>query len=209
MKTMQQATAGVLLGLLMTVHAVAQYAPQVIVPSSVQQTAYNADDYYPVSQGNACPAPEKAAPAAEACYAGCDSCGGSEAPPCRWCLQGKLADPWTLPQPESLKDRNITIGGWLSGGIYGNQYGARNNGPVGLRRRRRRIYGRPTLDLRRAEDRHQGLRLGHRRPDRLPVRRRRPRHAVLRRPFVGLRLVFVQQQGLRIRDSADLRGSSL
>jgi hypothetical protein len=42
-------------------------------------------------------------------------------------------DPWTLPQPEGLKDRNIIIGGWLSGGIFGNQYGVPSNGPVGLR----------------------------------------------------------------------------
>ena len=57
----------------------------------------------------------------------------NDEPACRWCQCGKLADPWTLPQPEYLKDRNITVGGWLSGGIYGNQYGAPSNGPVGLR----------------------------------------------------------------------------
>lgn len=54
-------------------------------------------------------------------------------PPCRWCREGKLAEPWTLPQPQMLADRNITIGGWLDGGIYANQYGAPWNGPVGLR----------------------------------------------------------------------------
>jgi hypothetical protein len=35
-----------------------------------------------------------------------------------------LADPWALPQSECRKQKNITIGGWLKGGIYGNQYGA-------------------------------------------------------------------------------------
>ena len=44
-----------------------------------------------------------------------------------------MADPWTLPQPDCLKDKNITIGGWLDSGIYGNQYGAPSNGPIGLR----------------------------------------------------------------------------
>lgn len=63
----------------------------------------------------------------------CTSCGNCEEKPCRWCRCGELADPWTLPQPAALKDRNVTIGGWLSSGIYGNQYGAPNNGPVGMR----------------------------------------------------------------------------
>jgi hypothetical protein len=62
-----------------------------------------------------------------------DSDSGNDAPPCRWCCGGKLADPWTLPQPDCLKEKNITIGGWLEGGIYGNQYGAPSNGPIGLR----------------------------------------------------------------------------
>ncbi len=52
---------------------------------------------------------------------------------CRWCMHGKLADPWTLPQPDFLQERNITVGGWLEGGIYANQYGAPNNGPIGFR----------------------------------------------------------------------------
>lgn len=57
----------------------------------------------------------------------------SEEKPCRWCRSGKLAEPWTIPQPDCLKSRNITVGGWLEGGIYSNQWGAPNNGPVGLR----------------------------------------------------------------------------
>ncbi len=56
-----------------------------------------------------------------------------EDPPCRWCFHGKLADPWTLPQPDVLKDHSITVSGWLEGGIYGNQWGAVSNGPIGLR----------------------------------------------------------------------------
>ena len=78
---------------------------------------------------------EQAVPAAAACQSGCESgcTGGCKERPCRLCMDGKLADPWTLPQPEALKDRNITVGGWLEGGIYGNQYGAPSNGPIGLR----------------------------------------------------------------------------
>lgn len=56
-----------------------------------------------------------------------------EKPTSRWAHCGKLADPWTMPQPNFLKERNVTIGGWLDGGIYGNQWGAPSNGPVGLR----------------------------------------------------------------------------
>jgi len=41
--------------------------------------------------------------------------------------------PWTLPQPRALQDRNVTVGGWLSGGIFGNQFGAASNGPIGMR----------------------------------------------------------------------------
>ena len=52
---------------------------------------------------------------------------------CRWCMHGKLADPWTIPQPNCLKESNMTVGGWLEGGIYANQWGAANNGPVGMR----------------------------------------------------------------------------
>jgi hypothetical protein len=43
------------------------------------------------------------------------------------------AEPWTIPQPAFLKNHDITIGGWLEGGIYGNQWGNPYNGPVGLR----------------------------------------------------------------------------
>ena len=52
---------------------------------------------------------------------------------CRWCCDGKLETPWTLPLPGALKDRNITIGGWISGGVYANAYGDESNGPLGFR----------------------------------------------------------------------------
>lgn len=53
--------------------------------------------------------------------------------PSRWCRCGELADPWKLPQPCFLSKRRITVGGWLEGGIYSNQYGSPSNGPVGMR----------------------------------------------------------------------------
>ena len=76
--------------------------------------------------------PPSAPPQSDSPAASDSSDAGSDSP-CRWCMQGKLADPWTLPQPEFLKDRGVTVGGWLSGGIYGNQYGAPDNGPIGMR----------------------------------------------------------------------------
>jgi len=47
--------------------------------------------------------------------------------------ESELGDPWTLPQPRALAEHDISVGGWLSGGVYGNQYGAPDNGPIGLR----------------------------------------------------------------------------
>jgi hypothetical protein len=48
-------------------------------------------------------------------------------------VMAESAEPWTIPQPAFLKNHDITIGGWLEGGIYGNQWGNPYNGPVGLR----------------------------------------------------------------------------
>jgi hypothetical protein len=152
MKTGQPAIVGVVLGLLMTANAMAQNAPQMTIPWSVRQTAYG-DDYYVGSQnGAAAPADNAAPPAPNANGATApkkaeeakaeDKKDGDkkdeekkdeDKPTCRWCMCGKLADPWTLPQPDCLKEKNITIGGWMDTGIYGNQYGAPSNGPVGLR----------------------------------------------------------------------------
>ena len=111
----------------------AESIPQISMPASGQQPAYDNDDYIAAGTGLGAAIDERrhrrrrrnrkaATPPAD----------GEEKPSCRWCLYGKLADPWTLPQPDCLKSRNITIGGWLDRGIYGNQF-APNNGPVGLR----------------------------------------------------------------------------
>jgi hypothetical protein len=136
MKTVQQMTFGVALALLMAVQAVAQSDPEMTMPWSAQQTASD-NDYYAVAQGgtSAAPAEKPATSAKPDAATSDDSAKGDEEekPSCRWCVCGKLGDPWTLPQPDCLKERSITVGGWLSGGIYANQYGTRSNGPVGLR----------------------------------------------------------------------------
>jgi hypothetical protein len=74
-----------------------------------------------------------ASPAGEEPAAGDDDGDKDDKPKSRWAHGGKLADPWTLPQPDFFKNRNITYGGWLDGGVYTNQYGDPSNGPVGLR----------------------------------------------------------------------------
>jgi hypothetical protein len=137
MKTAKLAGVGIVIGLLTAVNAIAQSTPQITMPASFEQVASDHDDYYSVAQSDtsAPPAakPAAAAPATKADDAGDDSSDDSDKNTCRWCRKGKLADPWTLPQPAFLKDRDITIGGWIEGGIYGNQYGAPSNGPIGLR----------------------------------------------------------------------------
>ncbi|MCS7306667.1 MAG: porin [Thermoguttaceae bacterium] len=54
-------------------------------------------------------------------------------PPCwgsRRCCNGSLPDPWTLfPKFDS----GLKIGGWISAGVFGNAWGARSNGPIGMR----------------------------------------------------------------------------
>jgi hypothetical protein len=136
MKTAPSIVLCLAFGFLTAIDVFAQDAP-VIMPSSIQQAGYD-HDYYSASQESANAATDKAAPAVTACKPGCEptgctSCDGCGQQSCRWCCDGALADPWAVPQPAFLKDRNVTIGGWLSGGVYGNQYGAASNGPVGLR----------------------------------------------------------------------------
>jgi len=64
--------------------------------------------------------------------AGCGGAGCRERT-CRWCRCGTLADPWTLPLPCALRSRDITVNGWLSGGLFVNAYGDESNGPLGFR----------------------------------------------------------------------------
>jgi hypothetical protein len=135
MKITQQMTFGAVLTLVLAANAPAQNG------TTPQKNAYGYDYYAYSSQQEpavaptpptaASQAPEAAAtPYNSRCENACGDCGEQ---PCRWCRDGALADPWTLPQPAFLKDRNIKVGGWLEGGVYGNQYGAPYNGPIGMR----------------------------------------------------------------------------
>jgi hypothetical protein len=133
MKMTRYTTLSIALGLLVAATAMAQEQVQMIVP-----TSYNYDEYYTAQQASPNVAAEKApatpaATDAAPCNQACESCSQCEEKPCRWCRCGKLADPWTLPQPNALKQHDITVGGWLEGGFYGNQYGTPSNGPIGLR----------------------------------------------------------------------------
>jgi hypothetical protein len=63
--------------------------------------------------------------------ASCDACNSSKKK-CQFCRDGKLEDPWTLPQPCFLKQNDIKVSGWISAGIFANAFGAAGNGPLGL-----------------------------------------------------------------------------
>ena len=58
---------------------------------------------------------------------------GGEDPATAVASAARLGDPWTIPQLCCLKDNGVTVGGWLEGGIFSNQYGAASNGPLGFR----------------------------------------------------------------------------
>ncbi len=51
---------------------------------------------------------------------------------CRWCRCGALGDPWTLPQPDLLKEAGFNVSGWIQSGVYTNAHGASSNGPLGF-----------------------------------------------------------------------------
>jgi hypothetical protein len=133
MKTALLTTLSIAMVFLMAMNAMADNTPEMTIPWSAQQTA-TGNDYYVASQPtNTAPA-DKVEPENTSNAIATDTTNEPcEEEPCRWCRCGKLAEPWTLPQPAGLKDRNITVGGWLSGGTYGNQYGNPNNGPIGMR----------------------------------------------------------------------------
>jgi len=148
-------------GMLLTGVAVAQVAPR--QPAAIQRTAFQYDDYlnYAPAEGVSPspsdkplpPAPKAAPPAPAApgtalacdsvgacdpacgnvCSNGCGCDGGCGEKKCRWCICGKLEDPWTLPMPCFLQCRNIKVGGWTSGGGFANTYGDPSNGPLGFR----------------------------------------------------------------------------
>ena len=111
------AAAGIVFGFLTTAAVVAQDASQ----TATQPTLHTRPSFVLRDDSIAAPATSETA-------------ASHDAEPCpRRCFDCKSAEPWTLPQPKAFSDRNITVSGWLSGGIYGNQYGAASNGPIGMR----------------------------------------------------------------------------
>lgn len=125
--------------------------PRISQPGSLQKTAFQEDPtLYGYAEAAPAPAPaaspsdappKPAAPPAAAAApvaegADCGGCGECCCDPCdpgfgcRLCRNGALADPWTLfPAYEN----GLKLGGWLSAGVFGNAYGARSNGPIGMR----------------------------------------------------------------------------
>lgn len=129
--------AGGVLGWSITATAMAQDVPsQTARTTAVQATAFEYDEYLgPVAQNTAdARQTEAAEPASGTTSDAMVYDSGTYERPCRTCRNGSLGDPWTLPQANFLKERNIVVSGWLEGGIYGNQYGNALNGPIGMRR---------------------------------------------------------------------------
>ena len=110
--------AVLLLGFLPTVNVTAQDVTQRASTESAQPRSPDSDaGFYAVATDDKASATQEPSNA----EGGAAAADDENKPTCRWCQHGKLADPWTLPQPDCLKEHNITIGGWLDGGIYGNQ----------------------------------------------------------------------------------------
>jgi hypothetical protein len=128
MRSARLIVAGVIFGLSIVAAAAAQDTSRAAIPTAYQPTGPDAGIPPAAQSAAAEPAGDGSAPSPDG-----DDSEEEKKPTCRWCHGGKLGDPWTLPQPQFLKDRNITIGGWLEGGIYSNQYSCPSNGPIGLR----------------------------------------------------------------------------
>ncbi len=76
-----------------------------------------------------CTTPQPCAEVKDECKSD-EACG--EEKKCRWCHDGALGDPWTLPQPCLLKEAGINVSGWAQSGILTNSHGAGTNGPLGF-----------------------------------------------------------------------------
>jgi hypothetical protein len=130
MKTTHVALFSMALALAIASSAAAQNESQVVMPTSAEMTAFGYNEYYAPQSGHY--GTDQASDASQA-QAAAPEAAEEEKPTCRWCRCGKLAEPWTLPQPNVLKEHNVTVGGWLEGGIYANQWGSPSNGPLGFR----------------------------------------------------------------------------
>ncbi len=140
MRIVNLAIAGSVLGILLAGIATAdeKAAQDICQPLSVQQTAYENDDYdyylsfAPQEKPSESPSDQPTAAADEPDdTAVCDAaCGGSRGR-CRRCCRC-CCEPWTLPQPCFLARRGITLGGWTEVGIsvVANNPADRFNGVV-------------------------------------------------------------------------------
>ncbi len=70
-------------------------------------------------------------PITEGCYEPtcCDAAPATSCGACGGCSTCDLGDPWTL---FGQSCSGVTVGGWLSAGIFGNARGTANNGPLGF-----------------------------------------------------------------------------
>jgi len=133
MKFVKMAIGVMLLGGLLAGTALAQLdvanalqGQGVFQSSSVQQAAHmrSSNLFAAPEEASASPSDVAVAPESDICNS-CNSCS-SYCDPCAKCA---LGDPWTL----FGETRNgIRVGGWVSAGIYGNEYNTVNNGPLGF-----------------------------------------------------------------------------
>jgi len=112
--------------------------PTLQQPTSAHLTSFEYDsNLYFLPQGDASESPSDRPSPPEVPEVGRkEICGDPCCKPCGSCRQPgcccNLGEPWTLPQLCFLESRGITVGGWVSGGIYGNTRGAPQNGPLGF-----------------------------------------------------------------------------
>ncbi len=142
MRLAHLAIAGSMLGVMLagTTFAQSPATTDLNQPTSVQQTAFEYDNYLyfaPQEGANggqaAAAAPAKKEAAAPA-TASSDSYYYSA--PCRRRIfdpDVTLGEPWTMPQPCALQCRGIKVGGWVSAGVTTNEYDATTNGTMGMR----------------------------------------------------------------------------
>jgi hypothetical protein len=131
------------LGIVFSAAAFAQGPALDNAPRSVPvtKTIYSDDQFYFVQSDAASSAesakPKDAAEPASSDCADCAGCSSENKPQCECCFglsifKCNLGDAWTMPQLCALSQRGIKTSGWIEAGIYGNQYDAGTNGPLGV-----------------------------------------------------------------------------
>ena len=133
MRTLLILCAGCLLQAVPTGNAFADDAttPPLRQPASIQQVAFENENYAYFAQDDQASDSPSDLPASV-----------DEAPPIptadyqpshhRHVHRHVHSDPWTLPQPAFAQRSGVEVGGWMSGGLYTNAHGVRDNGPLGF-----------------------------------------------------------------------------